>query len=266
MEIKMRRGKFDVDRLRVASPCPMSWEQMTGDDQTRHCSLCDLNVHNIAGLPDHEVEKLVGAREGRLCVRLSRRADGTVIVGDCPVGLRKYRRQVAAMASAAFAALLSLMSVSYAQKDKNTRRIDARKIEIVRTRDNVGGSSIAGTLLDPAGAVIPLIEVRLFQGEDKDRTRVEVSDEDGRFSFGRLTDGIYTITIRAANGFQAVRVENIDLKADEKQEMNLEIPIDPGAVTVGILIDASIDLTTNEQTTVFTRDMIDRIPGRRPFD
>lgn len=244
----------------------MSWDQMKGDDRSRHCNLCELNVHNIAGLSTREVEDLVTTSEGRLCVRLFRRADGTVITQDCPVGLRKYRQRVAGIASAAFAAVLSLLSVSYAQKEKDTKNVDASKIKIVRTHERVGSSSILGTLMDPMGAVVPGMEVQLFQNGKKPRT-FATSDADGRFSFEGLSEGTYTIEVRGINGFRSLRVESIELKADEKQEMNLELPVDESSVTVGILVDASpIDLTTNEQTTVFTRDMIDRIPGRRPFD
>jgi hypothetical protein len=259
--------EFNINSLKVASPCPMSWDQMKGDDRSRHCNLCELNVHNIAGLSTREVEDLVTTSEGRLCVRLFRRADGTVITQDCPVGLRKYRQRVAGIASAAFAAVLSLLSVSYAQKDKDTKNVDASKIKIVRTHERVGSSSILGTLMDPMGAVVPGMEVQLFQnGESR---AVVVSDADGKFSLEDLREGTYAIAIRGRNGFRSLRVENIELKSDEKQEMNLELPIDKTTEMVGVLASASepaIDITTTEQTTVFTRDMIDRIPGRRPFD
>jgi len=261
----MRSMEFNINSLKVASPCPMSWDQMKGDDRSRHCNLCELNVHNIAGLSTREVEDLVTTSEGRLCVRLFRRADGSVITQDCPVGLRKYRQRVAGIASAAFAAVLSLLSVSYAQKDKDTKNVHASKIKIVRTHERVGSSSILGTVTDPMGAVIPGMEVRLFQnGESR---AVVVSDADGQFSLGNLSEGIYDIVVRGGSGFRSLRVHDIKLNVDEKQEMNLELPVDESTEIVGVLAsEPAINLTTTEQTTVFTRDMIDRIPGRRPFD
>jgi len=263
----MRSEKFDVNNLKVAMPCPMSWDQMKGDDRTRHCSLCELNVHNVAGLSPSEIEKLLAVNEGRLCGRLFRRADGTVITRDCPVGLRKYRRRVAGIASAAFASVLSLLSVSYAQKHKDVKKVDASDIKILRTLENVGSSSIRGTLVDPNGAVIPNVQVQLLQ-DGKKVGSIVCSDADGQFSFEGLTEGIYQIGIRSVPGFQSLSVEHIDLKTNERQEMDLELPLDGTSVTVGLLmVDSGIDLSTNEQTTVFTRDMLDRMPGRKPpFD
>ena len=66
-----------IDRLRIATPCPISWEQMTGDDRVRFCDHCQLNVYNISELSRSEAETLIASTEGRLCARLFRRADGT---------------------------------------------------------------------------------------------------------------------------------------------------------------------------------------------
>jgi hypothetical protein len=263
---EMRRQEFNINNLKVASPCSMSWEQMKGDERSRHCSLCELNVHNIAGLSANEVKDLITASEGRLCVRLFRRADGTVITSDCPVGLRKYRHRVAGIASAAFATVLSLMSVSHAQKDKHAKKVNASEVQIVRTHDKVGSSSIIGTITDPNGAVVPGAKLQLFQ-DGKEARPIMVSDADGRFSFEGLSEGTYEIGVSKSAGFQALRVQNIELKSDEKQEILLALSVDGTSVMIGVVAGSPlIDLLTNEQTTVFTRDMIDRIPGRRPFD
>lgn len=73
----------------VASPCPASWEAMSGDDKVRFCSECKLNVYNLSEMSKTEAEKLLRSHEGdRLCIRLYLRADGTIITQDCPVGIR----------------------------------------------------------------------------------------------------------------------------------------------------------------------------------
>lgn len=85
-----------VDRIRVASPCDASWDDMTpiGDDgRTRHCVTCDLAVHDLAAYTAVEVDSLLRQHEGRrLCVNLYRRADGRVLTRDCPVGLEAVNR------------------------------------------------------------------------------------------------------------------------------------------------------------------------------
>jgi len=85
-----------LESVRVASPCNASWDAMTGDDQVRFCGQCQKNVYNLSAMPREEAEQLIREREGSICVRLYRRADGTVLTSDCSVGLRKKRIRRAA--------------------------------------------------------------------------------------------------------------------------------------------------------------------------
>lgn len=87
-----------LDDVRVASPCGESWSEMVGDDVARFCLKCEKNVYDLSAMTRAEAEALVSAREGELCVRFYRRADGTLLTKDCPVGVaRKMRRRVAAI-------------------------------------------------------------------------------------------------------------------------------------------------------------------------
>ena len=83
-----------LDQLAIAAPCTANWDEMTGDDRSRACSLCKKNVYNISAMSRAEAESLIRANEGDICVRLFKRADGTVIVDNCPVGLRAIRKQL----------------------------------------------------------------------------------------------------------------------------------------------------------------------------
>jgi hypothetical protein len=73
-----------LDDIRIATPCQASWDEMPGDDRVRSCPACSRAVYNIAAMTSDEVAALITSREGRLCGRLFRRADGTVITADCP--------------------------------------------------------------------------------------------------------------------------------------------------------------------------------------
>jgi hypothetical protein len=66
---------------------------MIGDDRVRHCAQCDLDVFNLTSMTRAEAESLIAsANEGRVCVRLFRRSDGTVLTRDCAVGVKAKRR------------------------------------------------------------------------------------------------------------------------------------------------------------------------------
>ncbi len=101
-----------LDRVGVASPCHARWEDMTGDERTRHCAECNLRVHNISAMTRDDAEALLRASAGdRLCIRLYRRTDGTILTQDCPVGLARVR-VAARRAVAKVAALIGLMGIA----------------------------------------------------------------------------------------------------------------------------------------------------------
>ncbi len=85
----LRGPSMDLERLRIASPCKASWDEMKGDDRVRYCGQCEKNVYNLSGMRRDEATALVRERTGEICVRMYRRDDGTVLTADCPVGARK---------------------------------------------------------------------------------------------------------------------------------------------------------------------------------
>ena len=76
-------------KIKIASPCSVSWETMAGDDRVRSCGSCQKNIYDFSAMTAAEVEALLLEKEGRLCARFYRRTDGTILVGsDCGVGAR----------------------------------------------------------------------------------------------------------------------------------------------------------------------------------
>ena len=99
--------KFDnpLNNLKVASPCSANWNEMVGNERQRHCGDCQLNVYNLSGMTRPEAENFLINAEGRVCVRFFKRADGTVLTKDCPVGWQAIKCRVSKMATA-FASLI----------------------------------------------------------------------------------------------------------------------------------------------------------------
>ncbi|MBP7860658.1 hypothetical protein KA183_03170 [bacterium] len=97
--------ELNLNEVCIASPCPVKWDQMQGDEQTRFCDLCNLNVYNISKMTRAEATELLKSK-GDVCLRLYRRKDGTVMTKDCPVGVnaaQQFKRRVIGFAAAAFA-------------------------------------------------------------------------------------------------------------------------------------------------------------------
>ena len=99
--------KFDnpLNNLKIASPCSANWNEMVGNERSRHCGDCQLNVYNLSGMTRTEAENFLINAEGRVCVRFFKRADGTVLTKDCPVGWQAIKRRVSKTATA-FASLI----------------------------------------------------------------------------------------------------------------------------------------------------------------
>lgn len=113
-----------LDSLRIASPCNVDWDSMTGDERVRFCGQCKRNVYNISEMSRGEAATLMRKSESELpCIRMYKRRDGTVITDDCPVGikkLRKLRDRARAIASAAASAIAWMMFPGVAGAQQST--------------------------------------------------------------------------------------------------------------------------------------------------
>jgi hypothetical protein len=92
-------------KLKIGAPCPMDWNQLSGDERVRHCERCRLNVYNIADLSPEAVRDLVARTEGRLCVTLYVREERTAAVREC--GWARQRRWIRRAVTAGLVLLLA---------------------------------------------------------------------------------------------------------------------------------------------------------------
>ena len=72
-----------LDLLTIPTPCTMPWASMRGDDRKRFCDSCSLHVYDVSQMTRPEAEAFLLRSEGRVCARLWRRVDGTLITKDC---------------------------------------------------------------------------------------------------------------------------------------------------------------------------------------
>jgi hypothetical protein len=106
----MSRKTIPLDTIQVASPCDAAWDDMAGTERMRFCHLCRKTVYNLSAMTREQAERLIRQKEGRACVRLYRRRDGTVLTSDCPVSLRAARRRLALWAGGIAAGLLTVVA------------------------------------------------------------------------------------------------------------------------------------------------------------
>jgi hypothetical protein len=106
-----------LDRLEIASPCKMRWDDLmrTSDDRVRACGGCKKHVFDVSGMTAAEVDRLILATESRACVRYFARADGTILLADCTVGSRRRAAVRYSVAGAVTAAAVGLMGYTLGQ-------------------------------------------------------------------------------------------------------------------------------------------------------
>jgi hypothetical protein len=92
-----------LDKVQIAAPCSADWKEMIGDARKRHCTECKLNVYNLSAMTQREAENFLINAEGRVCLRIYRRSDGTVLTQNCPVGWQAIKKRVSRTATAIFA-------------------------------------------------------------------------------------------------------------------------------------------------------------------
>lgn len=82
-----------LDLVVIASPCPVNWDSMVGDERVRHCSGCSKNVYNLSDMTSAEAEEFLEENGSSQCLRLFRRDDGKVMTDNCPRVLRAVRNK-----------------------------------------------------------------------------------------------------------------------------------------------------------------------------
>jgi len=255
----MATNPTNIDRLRIATPCPISWDQMTGDNRVRHCDHCQLNVYNISELSPIEAEALIASTEGRLCARLFRRADGTILTKDCPVGLRALRMRVSKRAAAVFAAIVSLSGAAFGQQSSATSCTPQTKITRTSGSHGQAATSVSGTVLDVNRAIIPGAKVLITNVGTKEAWNTSTNTE-GRFQYDSLAPGNYSLKIEAT-GFKSHVVTNILLESNQLLGVDMILELNGETVTVGIIGDSSaIDTSSSSNTFIMSGDLLRRLP------
>lgn len=143
-----------MQNAEIAAPCTANWDEMTGDEKSRLCAQCNLNVHNAAAMTDEEVlQAIMLVAAGReVCMRIYKRADGTFLTKDCPIGLRKRlalnARKAAAWLAGGVSMLVSVAgSVSPVAADEEckgkTKPVWHSKIEATSAGEKKGQAATA---------------------------------------------------------------------------------------------------------------------------
>ncbi|HEX8651661.1 MAG TPA: ankyrin repeat domain-containing protein [Pyrinomonadaceae bacterium] len=229
----MPRHADHLNLIKISSPCSADWDSMTGNEQVRFCSHCNLHVHNLSAMTRSEAMELVAKSKGRLCARFYRRPNGTVQTAPHPTQSHHIARRAARIAAGAFGAVLSLAANGAAQTSSTAGDLLQGKVHPTARADesrpattDAANASIVGRVSDPQPAPIAGASVKLFN----QRTGLEMattSDKEGVFRFQSLAAGVYTLKVEMA-GFSSYQVNDFYLQ--ENTERRVEATLDVGVM------------------------------------
>jgi hypothetical protein len=198
--------KHFLNNVTIPSPCSADWNSMIGNDQVRFCEHCNLDVHNLSLMTRNQAQRLVARANGRLCVRYHYDSAGQPLT--LPVRQKLHRqklhriaRRVSQVAAGAFTATLSITS-AVAQQSENPQSASLNPPNATQTNARWRlGSSIAGTITDQNGAVIPGATISLWSEQSRGALYAS-TDFSGQFKIDSLDSGPYRLRIEAP-GFAA---------------------------------------------------------------
>jgi hypothetical protein len=267
----MNEQKFDIDQLRVASPCSMGWEKMTGDERKRFCAACELNVYNISEMTAVQIRALIGDSSGRICGRIYRRFDGTVMTKDCPTGVRALRKRAARTAGAALSAMLGLFSVGVAQtterNDGAAKPVSEARPKSERKLLSPDKRILAGTVMDLQGNFIAGVDIMIYpksSGKNDFKNIINArTDGGGKY----IVDGLAADTYLAeANlpGYAHSEIAEITIAGGEEITFDIKLTrYEPITGLINVILPPPPSVPGK---TVITREMLDRMPKRNLFD
>jgi hypothetical protein len=124
-------------------------------------------------------------------------------------------------------------------------------------------STIAGTVRDASGAVLPGVTVEVTSPALIEKSRTVITDSDGRYSVVSLRPGTYSVTFTLP-GFGVVKRDGIELTSDFTAVVNGDMKVGTLEETITVTGESPIvDTQAITQRHVMTRDVLDVLPTGR---
>jgi hypothetical protein len=124
---------------------------------------------------------------------------------------------------------------------------------------STSGSTLTGTVSDPAGKVIPETSVTATNVATNVSSNVS-TDKAGLYVIPNLTPGVYQVNVQK-DGFKSVVRKNVVLHAEENIELNISMEV--GSLTQSITVESGapvVQLTSSTLTSTVTETAVVDLP------
>jgi len=124
-------------------------------------------------------------------------------------------------------------------------------------------SALAGVVKDATGGVLPGVTVEAASPALIERVRSVTTDSSGLYRIVDLRPGVYTITFTLP-GFNSVRVENFDLRADFVATVNADMKVGELNETITVSGEAPlVDVQSTNRSAVYNKEALENLPNNR---
>ena len=124
-------------------------------------------------------------------------------------------------------------------------------------------SALAGVVKDATGGVLPGVTVEAASPALIERVRSVTTDSAGLYRIVDLRPGTYTITFTLP-GFNTVKVENFELRADFTATVNADLKVGELNETVTVTGEAPlVDVQSTTKSAVYNKEVIENLPNNR---
>jgi len=70
-----------LDRVCIAMPCSVNWDEMKGDNKVRLCGGCNKNVYNLSAMSKIEAEEILSGPT-LPCIQIMRKEEGAIVTQE----------------------------------------------------------------------------------------------------------------------------------------------------------------------------------------
>ena len=125
--------------------------------------------------------------------------------------------------------------------------------------------TIAGTVKDTTGAVLPGVTVEASSAALIEKARSAVTDSSGQYRIENLRPGMYSLTF-ALQGFSTIKREGIELTGSFTATVNAELKVGAVAETVVVTGETPVvDVVNAKQQETVTGETLSAIPTARLY-
>jgi len=159
----------------------------------------------------------------------------------------------------------TLLAIRCRAMTRLTRILPLAAVFCLLASAGTSAQTLAGTVRDPSGAVLPGATVEASSPALIEKTRTAVTDGAGKYQITNLSPGTYSIAF-TLSGFATIERDGVELTGSGVTSIDVEMSVGGLAETVTVSGGTPVvDVRSARQETVLTGEIVRALPASRGF-